>query len=98
MPIEDEGGAFDPETLNLTLSKEEKRRTTALFLAINAYDKLIIKTADYYIAACREHDRNPEIPPIQPATIDAMVEAAIKFDTFIENGSQKEKEKGGAND
>ena len=76
------GMAFDPTTQHMDLSKEEKRRTTSLLLAIQAYDKLIIKDAEMYIAISRDTGRDTELK-IRPATIDAIVEASIKFDLFI---------------
>ena len=45
--LQDSGLMFDPMAQHLDLTKEEKRRTTALFLAINAYSELIIKDAAY---------------------------------------------------
>lgn len=80
--VEEAGVAFDPTTQHLDLSKEEKRRTTALMLAIQAYQNLIIKDADYLREASEQARRN-DGPAIRPATMDAMVEAAIKFDIFI---------------
>ena len=74
--------AFDPTTQHLDLSKEEKRRTTALMMAIQAYKELIIREADY-LEKVADLARRGEGPAIQPATIDAMVVAAIKFDCFI---------------
>lgn len=82
--LEEAGVAFDPTTQHVDLSKEEKRRTTALLMAIQAYNNLIIKDADYYIAVMREQGRNSEDGPIiRPATMDAMVVAAMQFDDFI---------------
>jgi hypothetical protein len=80
--LEESGTAFDPSTQHLDLSKEEKRRTTALMMAINAYQHLIIKDADYLREAHTQARANNG-PAIRPATMDAMVEAAIKFDMFI---------------
>lgn len=80
--IEEAGIGFDPTRQHLDLSKEEKRRTTSLLLAIQAYDKLIIKDAEMYIAISRDAGRE-DGPKIRPATIDAIVEASIKFDLFI---------------
>ena len=80
--LEDAGVAFDPQTQHLDLSKEEKRRTTALMMAIQAYRELIIKDAAYLREASDLARRN-EGPKIQPATIDAMIVAAMKFDRFI---------------
>ena len=80
--VEEAGVAFDPTTQHLDLTKDEKRRTTALMLAINAYQHLIIKEADYLKEAADLARRN-EGPQLQPATIDGMVEAAWKFDLFI---------------
>lgn len=80
--IEEAGLAFDPSTQHLDLTKEEKRRTTALMMAIQAYNNLIIKDAEMYMAISREQGKD-EPPRIKPATIEAMVMAAIKFDAFI---------------
>lgn len=80
--VEDAGVAFDPGTQHLDLSKEEKRRTTALMMAIQAYRELIIKEAAYLEKAA-DLARRDEGPKLRPATIDAMVDAAIKFDDFI---------------
>lgn len=83
--LEDAGIAFDPATQHLDLSKEEKRRTTALMLAIQGYKELIIKDAAY-LREANDIARRNEGPKIQPATIDAMVHAACKFDYFIAGG------------
>jgi hypothetical protein len=80
--LEDTDTAFDPTRMHLDLTKAEKRRTTALLMAIQAYQHLIIKDADYLRAASDLARRN-EGPVIQPATMNAMVEAAINFDHFI---------------
>ena len=80
--LEDAGVAFDPSVQHLDLSKEEKRRTTALMMAIQAYQHLIIKDADYLREAVNQARANNG-PAIRPATMDAMVVAAIKFDAFI---------------
>lgn len=80
--LEDAGIAFDPTTQAVDLSKEEKRRTTALFMAINAYHELIIREADYLREAANLAQRG-DGPKLQPATIEAIVAAAIKFDDFI---------------
>jgi hypothetical protein len=74
--------AFNPTTMHLDLDKEEKRRTTALLMAIQAYQHLIIKDGGYLRAAADLAQRG-EGPTLHPATIDAMVEAALKFDAFI---------------
>lgn len=81
--LEETGTAFDPSTQHVDLSKEEKRRTTALLMAIQAYDHLIIKDAEMYIAISREKGRDNDGLVIQPATMDAMVIAAMQFDDFI---------------
>lgn len=81
--LEDNGIAFDPTTQHIDLSKDEKLRVTALFMAINAYQHLIIKDADLYVAICREQGRNTEGPLIRPATINEMVVAAMQFEDFI---------------
>ncbi len=80
--LEETGMAFDPTTQHLDLTKEEKRRTTALMMAIQAYRELIIKEAAYLKEAA-DLARRGEGPKLHPATIDAMVDAAIKFDDFI---------------
>ena len=80
--VEQAGVAFDPTSQHLDLSKEEKRRTTALMLAIQGYRELIIKDADY-LREVYTQNRQTNGPPVRPATIDAMVETAIKFDMFI---------------
>jgi hypothetical protein len=80
--FEDAGVAFDPTAQHLDLTKEEKRRTTALMLAIQAYRELIIKEAAYLKEAA-DLARRDEGPKLKAATIDAMVEAAWKFDLFI---------------
>ena len=80
--LETSGTAFDPTKVHLDLTKEEKRRTTALLLAIQAYQGIIIKDAEMYEAVSREKARTTE-PPIKPATMTAMVEAALDFDDFI---------------
>lgn len=83
--LEDENIAFDPTTQHLDLSKAEKRRTTALMLAIQGYKELIIKDADY-LREAYSAERRGDGPKIQPATINAMVDAAIRFDFFIAGG------------
>ncbi len=90
--IEDAGFGFDPSTQVVDLTKEEKRRTTALLMAIQAYDNLIIKDAEMYIAISREKGRDPDGPVIQPATMDAMVLAAMQFDDFISGKQEVRKE------
>ncbi len=80
--LEESGTAFDPTKVHLDLTKEEKRRTTALLLAIQAYQNLIIKDAEMYEAVSRNQGRD-EGPKIRPATMDAMVHAALDFDDFI---------------
>lgn len=80
--LEETGTAFDPSVQHLDLSKEEKRRTTALLMAIQGYQHLIIKDAEM-LREVSNQARNNDGPKIQPATIDAIVEAAVKFDKFI---------------
>ncbi len=80
--LEEADTAFDPTKVHLDLTKQEKRRTTALLLAIQAYQNIIIKDAEMYEAISRDKARTSE-PPIRPATMTAMVEAAIDFDDFI---------------
>jgi hypothetical protein len=74
--------AYDPTQMTVDLTKAEKRRTTALMLAIQAYQHLIIKDAEMFRAVAQEASRN-DGPVIKPATMHAMVEAAIDFDRFI---------------
>lgn len=83
--LEAAGVAFDPTQQHLDLTKEEKRRTTALMLGIQACRDLIIKDADYLREAARLAQTD-QGPALRPATIDAVVIAAIKFDTFIATG------------
>lgn len=80
--VEDAGVAFDPTTQHLDLTKDEKRRTTALMMAIQAYNNLIIKDA-MMLRETADLARRNEGPVIRPATMNAMVEAAIQFDLFI---------------
>lgn len=80
--LDEAGVAFDPGRTPMDLTKEEKRRTTALMMAIQAYQHLIIKDADMYKAVSDEA-RNREGPKITPATMDGIVIAAIQFDLFI---------------
>lgn len=90
--LEDTDTAFDPSTTHLALSKEEKRRTTALMLAIQGYKDLIIKDAEY-LRVASDLARREEGPKIKAATMDAMVEAAIKFDMFIAGEFSKASDK-----
>ena len=79
--LEESGVAFDPTRMHLDLTKAEKRRTTALMLAIQAYNNIIIKDAEYLREAHSQARSNGAV--IRPATMDAMVVAAIQFDAFI---------------
>lgn len=79
--LSEAGVAFDPAQMHLDLTKAEKRRTTALILAIQAYDKLIIKDAEYLREAHTQARSDGSV--IRPATMDAMVLAALQFDAFI---------------
>jgi len=81
--LEETDTAYDPTRMHLDLTKAEKRRTTALMMAIQAYQHLIIKDAEY-LRTVADLARRDEGPKIKPATMDAMVEAAIKFDMFID--------------
>lgn len=83
-----EGIMFNPANQTIDLSKDEKRRVTALFLAINAYEKLIIKDAEMYREISKDAGRLGS-PVIQPATMNAMVDAAIQFDDFISGRIEK---------
>jgi len=80
--MEDAGVGFDPSVQYLDLTKDEKRRTTALMLSINAYRDLIIKDAEY-LRVASDLARRDEGPKIRPATMNAMVLGAIQFDAFI---------------
>lgn len=80
--LDEAGVAFDPGRTPMDLTKEEKRRTTALMMAIQAYQHLIIKDADMFKAVSDEA-RNREGPKITPATMNGIVIAAIQFDLFI---------------
>jgi hypothetical protein len=85
--LEEAGIAYNPADVTLDLTKAEKRRTTALMLAIQAYGNLIIKDAEMY-REVKLSERNGG-PVIQPATMDAMVRAAIQFDLFISGELQR---------
>lgn len=85
--FEETDTAFDPTRQHLDLTKAEKRRTTALMMAIQGYQHLIIKEAAYLREAA-DLARRGDGPALSPATIDGMVLAAIKFDKFIEDGTQ----------
>ena len=83
--IEEAGIGFDPSRQHLELSVQEKRRTTALLLAIQAYRELIIKDAAYLREATMiAKDAGREI---KPARIDEMIDAALRFDFFIATGA-----------
>lgn len=79
--LEEAGVAFDPTRMHLDLTKDEKRRTTALMLSIQAYQHLIIKDAEYLREAHSQARSNGSV--IRPATMDAMVLGAMQFDAFI---------------
>lgn len=79
--LEEADIAFDPTRMALDLTKAEKRRTTALMMAIQAYNNIIIKDAEYLREAHTQARSNGTV--IRPATMDAMVSAAIQFDAFI---------------
>lgn len=83
--MEEAGVGFDPTTMHLDLSKDEKRRTTALLMAISAYKELIIRDAEY-LKVASDLARDNRGPQIKPARIDEMVDTAIKFDCFIATG------------
>lgn len=80
--MEETGTAFDPTVQHLDLTKDEKRRTTALMMAIQAYRELIIKDAEM-LREVANLARNNDGPKLRPATIDGMLDAALKFDAFI---------------
>lgn len=80
--VEHAGMAFDPTTQALDLTKDERRRVTALFLAIQAYRELIIKDAGM-LREVSDLARRNNGPEIHPATIEAMIAAAKQFDVFI---------------
>lgn len=65
--LEESNVAFDPTMQHLDLTKDEKRRVTALMLAIQANRDLIIKDAAYLEAAADLADRGKG-PTIRPAT------------------------------
>ena len=96
--LEETDTAYDPTTQYVDLTKEEKRRTTALMMAIQAYNNLIIKDAEMYHAIKREEKSDDEGSIIRPATMSAMVAAALEFDDFISgkishsNGSEGKSE------
>jgi hypothetical protein len=75
--LEDNDVAFDPTTQHLDLTKNEKRRTTALMLAIQAYRELIVREAAMYTAMVAGGKQ------LHPASVDGMVRAAVQFDAFI---------------
>lgn len=83
--LEDTGVGFDPAAQHLDLTKDEKRRVTALLMATQAYKDLIIREADYLREAAHLA-QSGQGPTLKPATIDAMIDAAIKFDCFIACG------------
>lgn len=98
--LEDAGVAFDPTAQHLDLTKDEKRRTTALMMAIQAYKELIIRDA-MYLEKAADLARRQEGPVIRAATMDAMVHGAIMFDRFIAghySGETTEPARGGAAD
>ena len=68
---------------DLDLSKDEKRRTTALMLAINAYRDFIIKDANM-LEKTADLARRNEGPALRPATFDEIIIAAARFDQFID--------------
>jgi hypothetical protein len=78
--VEEAGVAFDPTDQHLDLSKEEKRRTTALVLAINAYRELIIKEGR---SGGSLPSRARAAASLRYSALDGIVEAAWKFDLFI---------------
>lgn len=80
--VEEASVAFDPTTQHMDLTKNEKRRTTALMLAIQAYKNLLIPDAAY-LKEASDLARRGEGPKIKAGTIDGVVIAAIKFDRFI---------------
>ncbi len=80
--LDETGVAYDPAKMTVDLTKAEKRRTTALMLAINAYANFIIKDAEMYRAISADAGRG-SIPAIKPATMDAIIDAALRFDAFI---------------
>ena len=85
--LEDAGVAFNPTEQHLDLSHDEKRRTTALMMAIQAYRDFIIKEADYLHEAA-DSARRDEGPKLKPATEDGILTMAMKFDAFIDGRFQ----------
>ena len=80
--LEESRTAYDPTTQHIDLSHLEKRRVTALMMAIQAYKNLLIPDAAYLEKAA-DLARRDEGPKIQAGTINAMVIAAMQFDDFI---------------
>lgn len=81
---------YDPSRESLDLTREEKRRTTALMLAIQAQRQHIIQDADYLresIKLDEDRRRRGETPQLKSATMDAIVVAAAKFEHFIATGN-----------
>ena len=82
--LEETDTAFDPRRMQLDLTKDEKRRTTALMLAIQAYTELIVKDTAMYTAMVTTGKQMKE------ASVNAIVLAAVDFDAFIETGHSRE--------
>lgn len=79
--LEETDTAFDPASQHLTLSKDEKRRTTALLMAIQYHSQTIVKDAAMY----RElvHDNKH----LSPSVCEKVIEIAFQFDAFISGGT-----------
>lgn len=86
--------AFDPTTQHLDLNKDEKRRVTAIMLAITAYRDLIIKDAEYLRTAADLAERGKG-PALRPATIEGILDTAVCFDALIEGKHQQPVEETG---
>jgi hypothetical protein len=73
--------AFDVGGQTLDLTKCEKRRTTALMMAINYYLNSVVKDAAMYDALRRDGKTLPSM------NVDHCVDIAVKFDAFIATGA-----------
>jgi hypothetical protein len=89
--LQGSGMGYDPAIQSLDLTKNEKRRVTALLLAIQAHDKMIVKDADLYRELSSDRQRRNE-SPLTPASIEAIIDAAVLFDAFIEGQFQRKEE------
>lgn len=74
-------GGYDPTLEPLDLTRDEKRRTTAIMLALSYYEKTIIHDSKMYKAIMKEA---PDT--VVPAHEDRVIEIAMKFNHFLETG------------